>query len=74
MGLLEIKRYFLQTKMASLSNLCAHFNNADPDVLRQMLCHWINKGKIRQGSKTAACGAQCMKCSPLITEIYEWVV
>lgn len=71
MSLLDIKTYLMQMKVASLSNICTYFNS-DPDVLRQMLCHWINKGKIRKFAKTN-CG-NCTKCSPLVMEIYEWVV
>lgn len=72
MSLLEIKRYLMQVKICSLSSICAYFN-ADPDVLRQMLNHWVRKGCVRKCAKTAACGSSCAKCSPLITEIYEWL-
>lgn len=73
MGLLEIKKYLMQVKIASLSSLCIYFNR-DADVLRGMLSHWIRKGCIRQCQKTSACGVKCVQCSPLVTEMYEWVV
>ncbi|MCC2666452.1 MAG: hypothetical protein K0R24_828 [Gammaproteobacteria bacterium] len=72
MSLLEIKRYLSEVKMASLSSLCTYFN-CDSMLLRQMLAHWIRKGKVRQCLKTPKCGVKCQECSPLLTEIYEWV-
>jgi putative ferrous iron transport protein C len=72
MSLLEIKDYLIQVKAASLANLCSYFN-CDSELLRQMLAHWIRKGKVRQCKKTSHCGVKCMQCSPSATEIYEWV-
>jgi putative ferrous iron transport protein C len=72
MSLVDIKKYLMQVKISSLSSICIYFN-AEPDTLRQMLGHWIRKGCIRQCMKTPSCGLRCVKCSPTITEIYEWV-
>lgn len=72
MSLIDIKSYMRQVKMTNLSSICTYFN-VDADILRQMLGHWIRKGYVRQLAKTANCGSQCVKCSPLVTEIYEWV-
>jgi putative ferrous iron transport protein C len=72
MSLLEIKKYLMRVKIASLSSLSIYFN-AKPEVVRDMLAHWIRKGCLRQCMKTEACGGSCFKCSPLVTEIYEWV-
>lgn len=72
MSLVELKKYLLQVKIASLASLCNYFN-CDSELLRSMLAHWMRKGCIRQFNKTAACGGACVKCSTLNTEIYEWV-
>lgn len=72
MSLLEIKQYLMKVKITSLASISLYFNT-DPDTLRQMLGHWIRKGCVRQCLKTPACGSSCGKCSPLITELYEWV-
>ena len=72
MSLLDIKKHLMQVKIASLSSLCVYFN-CESDVLRNMLGHWMRKGCIRQFNKTAACGGNCTKCLPTMTEIYEWV-
>jgi putative ferrous iron transport protein C len=72
MSLLEIKNYLMRVRIASLASLCAYFN-CESEVLRGMLGHWIRKGCIRQGLKTAACGTKCGQCSVPVTEIYEWV-
>lgn len=72
MNLLDIKHHMMQVRITSLSSLCVYFNG-DAGVLRDMLAHWVRKGKIRQCMKTPQCGVKCGQCSPLLTEIYEWV-
>lgn len=72
MGLIEIKQYLMQIKVASLAHLCQYFN-CESDLLRSMLCHWERKGCVRKFAKTPACGGQCHKCDVAVTEIYEWV-
>lgn len=72
MSLIDIKRYMMQVKVASLSSLSLVFNT-DPETLRCMLSHWIRKGKVRQCLKTPACGSKCFKCPSATTEMYEWL-
>jgi hypothetical protein len=72
MSLLDLKDYLRHVKIASLASLCTYFNG-DAELLRQMLRHWIRKGKVRECKKTANCGVKCMQCDKLVTEIYEWV-
>ncbi len=72
MNLLDIKSYLMKVKVASLSHLCVYFN-CDSELLRNMMCHWTRKGCIRKMTKTPECGGGCNKCSPVVTEIYEWV-
>lgn len=72
MSLLDIKKYLMQVRIVSMSGLVAYFN-AKPEVLRDMLGHWMRKGCLRQCQKTPACGSSCFKCDPLMTEIYEWI-
>lgn len=73
MNLLEIKRYLMQVKMASLDTISAYFK-CDADYLRQMLQHWVQKGCVRQCKKTSQCGVTCSQCQPQRIEIYEWVL
>jgi len=73
MSLLAIKEHLVKIKLASLSNLSAHFNQISPDLLRDMLSHWMRKGKVRCFKKTPFCGGKCNKCDVTLTEIYEWV-
>lgn len=72
MSLIDIKNYLMRVKMSSLSSLCSYLN-ADPDLLRQMLMHWVRKGRVRKFTKTPACGRACTNCKPDTTEIYEWL-
>lgn len=71
MSLLAIKHYLSEVKIANLANLTAYFKK-HPDLLRDMLAHWIRKGKIRKFAKSALCGGKCVKCDPMMVEIYEW--
>jgi putative ferrous iron transport protein C len=72
MSLLEIKKYLMQVKIASLESIAAYFK-CDADCLRQMLQHWVRKGCVRQCKKTSNCGVKCNQCKPYAIEIYEWV-
>lgn len=74
MNLLTIKQYLMNVKIASLASLCQYFKNANPDLLRDMLGHWMRKGKVRCSARTPLCGKKCMKCDLAQIEIYEWVV
>lgn len=72
MMLLELKRYLSQVKAANLQQLCQHFNT-EPEFTRLLLQQWIKKGKVRKAEPLPGCGSSCNKCSPLVTEIYQWV-
>lgn len=73
MGLLEIKNYLMNVKIASLSSLCAYFN-CDAQLLKHMLGHWIRKGCVRQCGLSNGCGKTCGGCKVGSgVEIYEWV-
>jgi hypothetical protein len=72
MSLVAIKQYMVKVRMASLTSLCQLFN-AEPDTMRCLLNHWMQKGKIRQCLKKPACGSQCFKCPTASSELYEWI-
>lgn len=72
MSLLDIKRHMIHVRMTTLGSLCNIFKT-DPDTMRCLLRHWINKGCIRQCTKKPACGSQCFKCPTSSIELYEWV-
>jgi putative ferrous iron transport protein C len=72
MSLLDIRQYLMQVRITSLSGICVYFN-AEPEALRGMMAHWIRKGCVRQCAKNPSCASSCGKCSPALTEIYEWV-
>lgn len=72
MTLIEIKQHLIQVKTATLTSLCLLFK-ADPDLVRCMLKHWINKGRVRQCVKKPACGSTCFQCPSAVAEMYEWV-
>lgn len=72
MILSELKNILQQRKAANLFEL-THYLKAEPDAVRGMLAHWIRKGYVRRCKQLPGCGTKCGKCSPLLTEIYEWI-
>lgn len=68
--LLEVKAFLLERRTASLSDIVIHFDTT-PDAARQVLGHWLAKGKVRQ-QDSGTCKAGC-SCSQRPDEIYEWV-
>lgn len=71
MSLIEIKNHLMQVKKATLSSLC-NIYNADPDTMRCMLKHLVQKGCVRQCLNEPACGSKCFKCPATVMEVYEW--
>jgi putative ferrous iron transport protein C len=73
MILSDLRNYLQIKRRVALGDLVTHFQ-IDADALRGMLAKWVNKGKVRQISPMGeACGSQCCKCDPALTEIYEWL-
>lgn len=72
MSLIDLRNHLRHVKVATLGSLCGLFN-ADPETVRCLLRHWVNKGCVRQCTKQPACGTQCVKCPASVTEIYEWI-
>ena len=71
MSLIEIKRHLMTVKKATLSNLCVIFKT-DPDTMRCMLRHLVQKGCVRKCLNEPACGTKCFKCPTTVMEVYEW--
>ena len=59
-------------KVANLFDLSKRFD-LNPEIVKDMLGVWINKGKVRKVPKCTGCAVKCVSCNPLLTEIYEWV-
>lgn len=72
MILSNIKQYLQQHKTVTLQNLALHFRS-EPEAMREMLEHWIRKGKVRKQLIGGGCKG-CSECDSSKMEIYEWVV
>lgn len=70
--LVGLKKYMMSVKMANLFNISAYFN-ADPEIIRCQLQHWVRKGRVRKCAKKPECGTKCHGCASIVTEMYEWV-
>lgn len=70
MTLVEVKAYLMERHRAGLGEIATHFDTS-PDTVRQLLGHWIAKGRVRQVD-AGSCAAGC-HCHIRQDEIYEWV-
>lgn len=72
MMLMQIKNILQTVKTTNLLDLTQKLN-CEPDVVRDMLAHWMRKGRVRRCEQVAGCAVKCAKCNPLHAETYEWV-
>jgi len=72
MTLIKLKDYLQKQHSADLFTLTQHLKLED-DVVRDMLAHWMRKGKVRKVVKEGGCNQQCYGCDSAATEVYEWV-
>ncbi|OGT54448.1 MAG: hypothetical protein A3F17_07600 [Gammaproteobacteria bacterium RIFCSPHIGHO2_12_FULL_41_15] len=70
--LLAIKNYLMTKKTASLQELSCHFQKS-PDMMRDLLGHWVRKGCVRQPYKPEGCGTRCHGCPAAEVELYQWM-
>lgn len=72
MLLAKIKDYLRQVKVANLTMIGQHLNVA-PDIVQDMLQHWIRKGCVRCVTPTQYCRQACQQCPSATQELYEWI-
>lgn len=72
MSLIAIKNHLMKVKVATLSSLCSLFD-AEPDTIRCLLSHLMQKGCVRQCVDKPACAKKCFGCQSVVTEMYEWI-
>ena len=75
--LLDLKNYLETHSPASIGDLSTHYS-VEPDALRDMLDHWIRKGKVKRLEFGCSCnkcstGGTCGSCCATSFEIYEWL-
>lgn len=72
MILAQIKQFLVEKRVVSLTELAAAFQK-DPDTLREMLSHWIRKGRLRELAPANHCGGcNGSSCRGAATR-YEWI-
>ena len=71
MILRDMKEYLKENKQASLKNIAHHFKSS-PDATREMLEHWVRKGKVNHSNAKPSCGESCSNCDVLEEDIYTW--
>lgn len=72
MILIELKNYLKQMRVMNVFDLSRQLNVA-PEVVKDMVGHWVRKGCVRAVPKLPGCGSKCVKCNPWAMESYEWV-
>jgi hypothetical protein len=70
--LAEIKRYMAENEAVSLRDLSLHLR-AEPDAVRGMLRHWIERGRIEALPKPERCAHCTGACDEACLELYQWV-
>lgn len=71
MILLDIKCYLKERKRTNLWELSLHFQR-DPEIMRDMLSHWLRKGVVVKMLNSTACGVKCIQCETSVSEVYLW--
>ena len=69
--LISIKKFMEEKYVANLEQIAAHIHQ-DPNTTRQLLEHWIRKGKLEKLPSPAGCGTRCQQCRPKYAEVYKW--
>lgn len=72
MMLTQLKEILQTRRLVNLYEL-SQLLQAQPDAVRAMLQHWIRKGCVKKCLASEGCGSKCVKCSPLMTECYQWL-
>lgn len=69
----DLKAYLQGREAIPMMALSQHFHK-DPAVLRDMLSHWIRKGKVRLAKVEGSCRSGCGGCSAANQEeVYTWI-
>jgi len=68
----KLKMHLKLNGRCSLQDLAIRFQK-DPGVIRDMMSHWIRKGKVSKVQLTQQCGQRCQRCDPATTEMYDWI-
>jgi putative ferrous iron transport protein C len=66
----EVKVYLVERHRAALGDIAVHFGSS-PDAVRQVLGHWLAKGRVRLLTERS-CAGGC-SCAKRPDEVYEWV-
>ncbi|MGE3919719.1 MAG: FeoC-like transcriptional regulator [Gammaproteobacteria bacterium] len=72
MILTDLKRLLQQHPVVSLLDVCQTLRT-QPNVARDMLDYWQNKGKVAKVTSQNRCN-KCVQCNPLSFEMYRWEV
>ncbi|SEH40191.1 FeoC-like transcriptional regulator [Magnetospirillum fulvum] len=69
----SVRDYLAENGRASLEDIAVHFDSS-PEAARQVLDHWLAKGRVRRFEQGGGCGKASSSCSCASKpqEIYEW--
>lgn len=72
MTLTEVKAYLVDRGRASLADIAIHFGSS-PDAARQVVQHWVDKGRVRVSAAGSCAGRSGCCCAKKAEEIFEWL-
>ncbi len=70
--LLQVKNYLMEKGKANLREIAFHLRQS-PETVREILAHWVRKGKVHRCEAPANCGSKCQLCKPEVAEVYQWL-
>jgi putative ferrous iron transport protein C len=71
MMLLQLKSYLMAKEAVTLEELAMHFDE-DPNVIQDMLEHFIRKGQVIKKVPNARCDACTITCGLEHLSVYQW--
>jgi putative ferrous iron transport protein C len=69
--LLQLKSYLKEKGIVSLEELAAYLDE-DPNVIQDMLEHFIRKGQVVKKVSSDRCDTCTMHCGIDLLAVYEW--
>ena len=69
--LLSIKRFLRDKEQVNLQDIAFHLRQP-PELVRDLLQHWVRKGKVQRCANPPNCGSKCQLCQPVVAEVYRW--
>lgn len=69
----NLKTFLKEKQTVTMRELQLHYKE-DPQLIYQMLKHFICRGQLTQCKVTPKCGSKCHQCNPIYTIKFNWLM